>query len=46
MISLTQAALRQMSASSDFPEIVLFSVIGIAISLALIHFGVNPDVGY
>lgn len=46
MISLTQAALRQISTSSDFPEIVLFSVIGIAISLALIHFGVNPDVGY
>jgi hypothetical protein len=46
MISLTQSALRLMSTSSDSPEILLFSVIGIAFSLALIHFGVNPDVSY
>jgi hypothetical protein len=46
MIGLTQAVIRQMSTSCDFPGIVLFSIIGLAISLALVRFGVNPDPVY
>jgi hypothetical protein len=46
MTALVLATARQLPKDSDFTVVALFSVVGLALSLVLLHFDINPgDLG-